>query len=48
MVRHVIEQHFQITAVRVGKQRVKVVHRAEQWIDLGIVADVITEVGHGR
>ena len=43
-----VEQHPQPELVRPGDQRVGVGERAEQRVDVGVVGDVVAEVGHRR
>ena len=48
MVRHVVEQYLHAAPMKVGDKRVKFRQRAEHRIDIGIVTDVIAEIGHWR
>ena len=48
VVRDVVQQHAQPELVRPRDQGVGVVERAEQRIDVGVVGDVVAEVGHRR
>jgi hypothetical protein len=46
MIGNIIEQQPHAAIVNVRKQNVEIRERAENWIDVHVVADVVTEVGH--
>lgn len=48
MIGNIIEQQLHAAGVNVGKQRVEIRESAENRIDVRIVADIVTEVGHRR
>ena len=48
MVRDEIQNHFQAVLMRVFQQIEKILHRAENWVNAGIVADVVAEIRHRR
>jgi hypothetical protein len=48
MIGNEVQDHFEITGVRGRDETVGVGERAEERIDVAIVADVVTEIGHRR
>ena len=48
VVGHQVDDDLQPAGVGGGDQRVEVRERAEQRIDVAVVADVVAEVRHGR
>ena len=48
VVRDEVEEHAQPELVGAGDQRVGVGERAEERVDVGVVGDVVAEVGHRR
>ena len=48
MVGHPVEDDPQAAPVRLGEQPVEGVEVAEDRIDVGVVADVVAEIGHRR
>jgi hypothetical protein len=48
VIGHEIEQQLQAPAMHRREQVVEVVERPEQRIDVGVIGDVVAEVGHGR
>jgi hypothetical protein len=48
MIGYEIEHHLEAEVVCARKQRAEIGQRSEQWIDIEVVRDVITEVDHGH
>src|SRR5215475_10452155 len=48
VVGNVIEQYLEAVAVRVGQKRIEIIETAENWIDVGVVADIVAEIRHWR
>ncbi len=48
VVRHQIEDQFEAGRMRGRYQRVEILHRAEQRIDVDVIGNVIAEIGHRR
>ena len=44
----VVEDNFQVAAMRLRYQRVEVGQRAEQRVNVGVVGDIVAKVGHRR
>jgi len=45
---HLVDHHFQTKHMRLLKQPVEIIERAEQRIDRAVIGDVVTEIGHRR
>ena len=48
VVRHEIDDHADLAAMRLFEKMIEVLERAEDRIDIAVVGDVVTEVGHRR
>jgi hypothetical protein len=48
MTEHLVDHYLQPEPMGLGQQLVEILQRAEQWIDIPIVSDVIAEIGHRR
>jgi hypothetical protein len=48
VVRHEVDDDLQPELVRLLDEPVHVREGAEQWIDVGVVGDVVAEIGHRR
>ncbi len=48
VVRHVVDEHAEVALVRRGHEGVEVIKRPEHRVDIGVVGDVVSEVGHRR
>ena len=48
VVGHVVDEDPEAALVGRGEQRIEVVERSEQRVDIGVVGDVVAEVGHRR
>ena len=45
---HLVDHHFQVQPVCCRQQLVEISQRPEQWIDIAVIGDVITEIRHRR
>src|SRR5215207_4006418 len=48
MVRHEIKKDFDTVGVGSRDERVEIIKRAKQWIDVKIIRNVVAEIGHRR
>ena len=48
MVRHQIQDEFEVSVMNLLQELIKVVHRPEERIDRAIVGDIVAEIGHRR
>jgi hypothetical protein len=48
VVGHQVEDQLQAQPVRLGQQRVEIIERAEQRVYVGVVRDVVAEIGLRR
>src|SRR6266850_3657194 len=48
MIGDIIEQELHAARMNIGEQGIEVCQRAEDRIDVGIIADVVTEIRHRR
>ena len=48
MIGNIIEQQLHAAGVNVGEQRIEIRKRAEDRIDVRVIADIVTKVGHWR
>ena len=46
MIRHEVENELEAGGVRGFYQHVEIFHGAEQWIDAGVIGDVVAEISH--
>ena len=46
MVGDVVEDDFQVAAMRLGNEDIEVGQGAKQRVNVGVVGDVVAEVGH--
>src|SRR3989442_5974654 len=48
MIGHIVHDELEATLVRLLKQDVQVCQGSEERMDIGVIANIITEIGHGR
>ena len=48
MIRHIVQDDLEIELVCLLKQGVEVLKGPEEWMDIGIITNIVAKIGHGR